>query len=403
MNNVGLGSYAGYGSSQGDDNIFIGYFAGYDSNWGDDNIMLGNEAGYANANEDENIYIGKSAGRNVTKSFNIGIGREALYNATSENNIAVGYRAGHDATIGGIYIGHSAGFHGAGGINIGEEAGYYGTDYRDIAIGTNALHDDSGGAHNVAMGFYSMESSNGGVYNVALGSYSLHDNYLGNHNVGLGANALDDNTNGDNNTAVGDGSGPFANTYDNTSALGHDATPSASNEVRIGDNYITSIGGIVGWSNFSDARFKKNITENIPGINFIMKLRPVTYTLDVDGLNKFLKTGEYRIDHSTGMPVQSSASEIQSRQDKESILYTGLIAQEVEKAAKELDFNFSGVDAPKNENDPYALRYAEFVMPLIKAVQEQQQMIQDLNKNVEILQQQNLQLQNELGQITKKP
>ena len=42
-------------------------------------------------------------------------------------------------------------------------------------------------------------------------------------------------------------------------------------------------------------------------------------------------------------------------------------------------------DAPKNENDPYGIRYATFVVPLVKAVQElnakveeQQQMINAL-------------------------
>ncbi len=39
-------------------------------------------------------------------------------------------------------------------------------------------------------------------------------------------------------------------------------------------------------------------------------------------------------------------------------------------SAKNIGFNFSGVDAPKNENDLYGLRYAEFVVPLVKAVQE---------------------------------
>ena len=33
-------------------------------------------------------------------------------------------------------------------------------------------------------------------------------------------------------------------------------------------------------------------------------------------------------------------------------------------------YSFSEVDAPNNENDFYGLRYAEFVVPLVKAVQE---------------------------------
>ena len=49
---------------------------------------------------------------------------------------------------------------------------------------------------------------------------------------------------------------------------------------------------------------------------------------------------------------------------------SGFIAQDVEQAANAIGYDFSGVDAPKNENDFYGLRYAEFVVPLVKAVQE---------------------------------
>ena len=61
------------------------------------------------------------------------------------------------------------------------------------------------------------------------------------------------------------------------------------------------------------------------------------------------------------------------------------MAQDVEATAKQLGFNFSGVDAPKDANDVYGLRYAEFVVPLVKAVQEQQQIIEDLKKRIEVL------------------
>jgi uncharacterized coiled-coil DUF342 family protein len=68
---------------------------------------------------------------------------------------------------------------------------------------------------------------------------------------------------------------------------------------------------------------------------------------------------------------------------------TGFVAQEVEQAANELNYAFSGVDAPKNENDFYGLRYAEFVVPLAKAVQElhaeNTQMKRDLRELKELL------------------
>ncbi|GEM_PF-3011313 len=48
----------------------------------------------------------------------------------------------------------------------------------------------------------------------------------------------------------------------------------------------------------------------------------------------------------------------------------------------------SGNFTPANDNDLYSLRYSEFVVPLVKAVQEQQQEIADLKKLVERLQNQ---------------
>ena len=126
------------------------------------------------------------------------------------------------------------------------------------------------------------------------------------------------------------------------------------------------------WSTFSDGRYKKNVQQNVPGILFIMKLKPVTYHLDAHALNNFFKTKS-----SPGDDVMLSA--------KEKIIYSGFIAQDVEKAATEAGYDFSGVDKPKNEKDIYSLRYAEFVVPLVKAVQEQQQMIIDLQKQLDTL------------------
>ncbi len=50
------------------------------------------------------------------------------------------------------------------------------------------------------------------------------------------------------------------------------------------------------------------------------------------------------------------------------------------------------MDIPKNDDDFYGLRYAEFTVPLVKAVQEldakieQQQAVQELNEKNEALQ-----------------
>ena len=47
----------------------------------------------------------------------------------------------------------------------------------------------------------------------------------------------------------------------------------------------------------------------------------------------------------------------------------------MEQAAKAAGYDFSGVGIPKKENQLYTLSYEQFVVPLVKAVQEQQQII----------------------------
>ncbi len=117
---------------------------------------------------------------------------------------------------------------------------------------------------------------------------------------------------------------------------------------------------------------KKNIEEKVIGLDFIMALRPVTYNLDMDAIASFNETPD-------------SLRLEESERKAEEILQTGFIAQEVELAAKKLGYDFSGVDAPKNDKDNYGLRYSEFVVPLVKAMQEQQVMIDDLKSRLEIL------------------
>jgi len=104
-----------------------------------------------------------------------------------------------------------------------------------------------------------------------------------------------------------------------------------------------------------------------------MALRPISYNLDVNKKNEFLGIDKKDVD-------QKSAAE------KTKIRQSGFIAQEVEQTALKVGYDFSGVDAPKNKNDYYGLRYAEFVVPLVKGMQEQQQLIEQLQQqNIELL------------------
>jgi hypothetical protein len=75
----------------------------------------------------------------------------------------------------------------------------------------------------------------------------------------------------------------------------------------------------------------------------------------------------------------------EAREAKAKKVYTGFIAQDVEAAAEECGFDFSGIVKPANENSSYHLTYAEFVVPLVKAVQEQQKEIDELRETVRAL------------------
>jgi hypothetical protein len=60
----------------------------------------------------------------------------------------------------------------------------------------------------------------------------------------------------------------------------------------------------------------------------------------------------------------------------------GFLAQDVEALADSLNFDFHGVDKPENPEGIYGLRYAEFVPSLVKAIQEQQKLIEQLQKEI---------------------
>jgi len=150
--------------------------------------------------------------------------------------------------------------------------------------------------------------------------------------------------------------------------LGYNTAINGSNQIYLGNVSITEIKGQVAYSTYSDARIKDNITEDVAGLDFITRLRPVTYNFNVDRQNQL-------------MGVEDK-SDYAGKYDIEGIKFSGFLAQEVEQAAKEIGYDFSAVKAPKGEKSLYGISYAEFVVPLVKATQEQQEKIEKLeNEN----------------------
>ncbi len=366
-------------------------------------VFLGINAGLNDDSTDnKNVGVGfKSLKSNTSGFSNTAVGSQSLfYNTTSNFNTAIGYISLFSNTSGFLNTAvgaQSLSYNTSGvantalGMNslMNNLSGSYNT-----AIGSSALFNNMTGSYNTAIGLSTLHQNSTGTFNTAIGLSTLYRNFIGSFNTTLGTYALFNNISGNYNTAIGYNACFNGSSYSNATALGNGTNISASNQIRLGNNIVTSIGGFANWTNVSDARFKKNIKENVKGLDFILRLRPVTYHLDLDKIDNYLK-----IPDSLRYGKDNALRKYRKLKEKE--IQTGFIAQEVEQAAKELGYDFSGIDKPKNENDYYGLRYAEFVVPLVKAVQEQNKVIEDLkqqnNRKDEIIRklQQGINLQNE--------
>ena len=342
------------------------------------NIFIGLNAGKSNFLSAQgtglsNTFIGANSGAaNTTGNYNTASGYDALYsNIQGYSNTASGYFALYANTYG-----HgNAGF-GTNALNSNTSGIYnsgfgYASLYStstgnyNTACGSAALYDNNG-SYNTATGFEALRL-NRESYNAAFGYQALRNTIASQYNVAFGYHAGYSLDNGYNNVFLGANTDVNGIGYYNVIAIGQATVCTAPSQVTMGNSATGSYRAYANWSNISDGRYKKNVKENVPGLSFINKLRPITYSLDATGLDNFLNKS--RTDKKE---VNTDARALMDKafKEKENIAQTGFIAQEVEKSAKEIGYDFSGVDAAKNENDIYGLRYADFVVPLVKAVQE---------------------------------
>ncbi|MBO2012972.1 tail fiber domain-containing protein [Hymenobacter negativus] len=332
-NNVLLGFQAGQSltpttNGRGNHNQFIGYQSGLNNTTGRDNLFVGFQSGYDNTTGSFNCFNGNGSGSyNTTGSYNnfSGLG-SGYHNTTGDNNQFSGYLSGYNNSTG------------SNNQFIGYQSGY----------------NNSAGGHNVFNGYES------GI-----------NNTTGNENVFLGYQSGQDNATGSYNTALGAYSGTYQNVVSNSTALGNGAIVTTSNTIQLG-NSIFSLRCQVGLTVTSDARFKTDVQANVPGLAFITRLRPVTYRFDAARQAAFNQL-------PAGLARRAAAVSDSTRR-------TGFLAQDVEKVAQELGFDFDGLHAPANARDYYGLNYAQFVVPLVRAVQEQQAQIEALKQQATIAQ-----------------
>jgi hypothetical protein len=247
----------------------------------------------------------------------------------------------------------------------------------NTAIGAEAMEFAKGGNSNTALGIGTLINNTSGSNNTAAGTQAMWVNSTGANNTAVGENALYTNSTGNNITAIGSFADVATDGLVNATAIGNSAIVDASNKVRIGNGAVTVIEGQVPFTTPSDGRYKFNIREDVKGLDFILQLRPVTYQFDV-------KRFDARLNPASRNDVTPANYSLQAGYDEATrIRRTGFIAQEVEQAANTSGYDFSGIIKPKTEQDHYSLSYDAFVVPLVKAVQEQQQIILRQNKKLE--------------------
>ncbi len=246
-----------------------------------------------------------------------------------------------------------------------------------VFVGINAGDsDDLTSNQNTFVGATSGQLTTTGNLNTAIGHASLNANISGLGNTGLGKSSLLTNTTGSNNTGLGRLADVATSGLSNATAIGFNATVSVSDKVRLGSATVTVVEGQVPYTNPSDARFKFNVQENVPGLDFIKKLKPVTYNFDTKKFDEHLNKNRNRNEVVFEDFSKSTA-----------IVRTGFLAQDVEKICADLGYNFDGLHIPDDNNptDNYGIAYSQFIMPIVKAVQEQQEIIEHQKAELEQL------------------
>ena len=342
-------------------------------------------------NTGESVFIGEGAGTNddLSNNRNTFVGYSTgLSTTTGNKNTANGYGTLYTNTTGSTNTAN------------GNEALYFNTTGgNNTANGSQALYSNTSGGNNVANGGSALYFNTIGALNTASGVGALYNNTTGFKSSGFGFDALISNKTGANNTGVGAYADVSSDALNGATAIGYNATTNASSKIVIGTISNTGLtGGYGAWQSLSDGRFKVNIQEEVPGLAFIKKLRPVTYNLNAEKIDEFLGIKQ-RMD--TCKNEAEKARYFERLQEVSAQTSTGFIAQEVEKAAQQIGYKFDGVHHPVNDADNYTVGYASFVVPLVKAVQEQQAMIEEQKSLINQLLQNQEKQQKEIEELKK--
>lgn len=433
--NTAVGSEALTTNIQGIENSAFGANAlkfnrgNYNSAFGS-NAMLLNQTGASNA-----AFGIISLFSNTTGYENAAFGISSLYNNTiGFHNSALGANSlsGNITGEGNTAMGYSA-------LSSTQTAAY------NTAIGYKSLLSNRANL-NTGVGYRSLEKNVFGSTNTAVGEEALFNNTSGSDNVAIGSQALFDNTTGNFNTAIGYNAQVSQSNLSNSTAIGANAEVGASNAlvlggigvnaVKVGIGVIqplatlhvrgsakifafsnthigefwngtsssngfevTSIGSdaYVGIQRGSGAGLHVSKPSGTTGpLVAFFRNAAVVGAISTDGVNtSYGTTSDFRLKENR-RPAHNSLQTIMQIKtenynyisDNNKTTYTGFIAQELFKIYPQAVE--PGGDDPKTK--PWMIDYSKLTPLLVKAVQEQQTIIErqqslidELLKRVQVL------------------
>jgi len=287
-------------------------------------------------------------------------------------NSAFGYKSLHNSlgNFGNVAFGYKALFSNLKDYNVAVgsyalENNLYGEG--NVAVGSSALQNNTTGICNSAFGHQALIYNTIGTRNSAFGYRSLYSNTTGTSNSSFGYNALKYNTTGTNNSAFGYYAGDSITTGTNLTCIGFNADASsatATNEITLGDaNVATLRCQVTTITALSDFRDKTDINNVEVGLNFVEKLRPVTFKWD--------KREWYPNGNKDGSK-------------KENILQVGFIAQELKQLQEETNATYLKLVYESNP-DKLEATPGNLLVPIVKSIQELSVKLKSLENRICII------------------
>lgn len=431
-NNIAIGPNSLSSNISGNGNVALSSNSLNNLEFGQGNIAIGTQSLQNVVNSNGKIAIGRFAllfhNSSNNNGRNIAIGEESQIRNQGSYNVSMGY-----GTISGSTT---------TALNTGEY---------NSAFGDSALFSNTSGTYNTALGASSMYHNTAGWSNTAIGLSSLHRNTNGGNNTVVGISALDRNTTGSRNTSIGSHSGRLDvtmgsngndNVYigyqsgqNNFSGNNNTLIGSNANVADVNYNYAVAIGSgaLVGRSNAIALGGSTLATRTRVGINVANPLFSL-HINQIDNLGLGLDNGTNRwefwnndnlrmyyngaergsFNQTNGVytsisdrrlksniqPLGSLLSKIKNLQPSN---YTfthddlnrnqiGFIAQELNEIFPEFVYLNKSNETDRPEEELFTVDYSGMSVIALKAIQEQQEMI-------ETLQQENQLLKNTLEQI----